>query len=76
LVVGGCISTLVPDIGCQLLVVDPFSPLLVPSSDDKNEFRQEVAYNEFDLRFNYINSSYSIATMSRIDMLTNIEKNC
>jgi hypothetical protein len=46
------------------------SPLLVPSSDDKKEFRQEVTYNEFCLGFNYIDSSYSIATMSHIDTLT------
>jgi hypothetical protein len=48
-VVGGCIGSWMPGVGCQLLVVDwgcrlhaHFSPLLVPSSEDKNGFRQEV----------------------------------
>ncbi len=39
-----------------------------------NGFRQEVTYNVFGLGFNYIDSSYTIATMSHIDMLTFIEK--
>jgi hypothetical protein len=44
---------LVPS-SCWLIIGDvgyllSFSPLLVPSSEDKKEFRQEVAYNELAL---------------------------
>jgi hypothetical protein len=72
-------AILVP--GCLVLVVSwwlmignvgyllTFSPLLVPSSDDKNGFREDVTYLEFGLGFNCIDSFYGIATMSHIVML-------